>query len=118
MSVPGQREAPRNEKNHGYFDFKRQNLRPRIELFHKFISVVCCRLLNTPDPRYLENYDRIVAFVPALRRASFRGVTGLLHHSTTIELFSPFKHIEGIDPSLRLPLRCLEAVISNLSHVA
>src|SRR6266480_6725084 len=59
-------------------------------------------LLNTPDPRYLENYDRIVAFAPALRRASFRGVTGLLHHSTTIEFFSPFKLIEGIDSSLRL----------------
>src|SRR5271155_3252692 len=53
-------------------------------------------LLSTPDPGYLENYVRIVAFTPALRRASFRGVTGLLHHSTTIKLVRLLKLINDL----------------------
>ena len=77
--------------------------------------------MPTPElagPSHLENYVRVAAFSLDLWRAYFHGITEFLHHSTTIELLSPFKLIEGIDPSLRLPLRCLEAVISNLSHVA
>jgi hypothetical protein len=53
-------------------------------------------LLSTPDPGYLENYDRIVAFAPASLKASFRGVTGLLHHNTTIKLVRLLKLINNL----------------------
>ena len=60
-------------------------------------------LLNTPNLSYLENYVRIVAFAPALRKASFRGITGLLHHSTTIIKLVPLlKLINDPYPSLRV----------------
>ena len=117
-SIPAWGDTHRAETNHGYFDFRATKTSCTNCDFHS-----CCTkcelltLLNTRDPSHLENYDRIAAVSPDLRRVSFHGITELLHHSTTIELFSPFKLIEGFDPSLRVPPRCLEDVISNLSHV-
>jgi hypothetical protein len=56
--------------------------------------------------------------LPNLCRVSFYSIPEFFYHSTTMELHSLFKLIEGFDPSLRVPPRCLEDVISNLSHVA
>jgi hypothetical protein len=43
-------------------------------------------LPEPPDLGYGENFNIIVASAPDLRRASFHGVAGLLHHSSTIKL--------------------------------
>jgi hypothetical protein len=63
-------------------------------------------LPEPPDLGYGENFNLIVASAPDLRRASFHGEAGLLHHSSTIKLVPLSKLINGSYPSLRVPQKC------------
>ena len=59
--------------------------------------------MTTPEhscPGYLEIFVRIIVVAPSLRRAPFHGVTGLLHHSTTIKLLPLSNLIKYLYPSL------------------
>jgi len=106
MSVPGQREAPSNEKHHTVVGTLTSSNSDYIYISNfpikLYISRMLQPLLNILTLAYLENYVRIVAFTPALRRVSFYSVTGLLHHSTTIKLAPLLKLINNLHPSLRV----------------
>jgi len=57
------------------------------------------RCVATPEhslPGYSENYDRVVAFAPGCGEHPFMVYQDPSTHSTTIELFSPFKLIERL----------------------
>jgi hypothetical protein len=58
------------------------------------------------EPLPLENYVRIVALAPDLRKVPLYGATEFLYHSSTIELLSLLILINGSYPSLKASLPC------------
>lgn len=55
-------------------------------------------------PLHLENYVRIVAPTPDLRKVPFHGVIEFLCYSSTIELLLLLILVNGSYPSFRIPL--------------
>jgi hypothetical protein len=78
-------------RNTGYFDFKQLRLDEYINNPVTLNSLMLDPLLNAPNPRYLENYSRIIAFALDLRSATLNGEIRFLHHSTTIKAIPPLK---------------------------
>jgi hypothetical protein len=91
-SIPAWREAPRDEKNDRYLDFKQFRLCVIIEISQIFVSIIC-----NPDPA---TWKSIFASSSGLRRALFHSVTGLF--------YTPPSSFTGIEiyykPSLSEPL--------------
>jgi len=58
------------------------------------------------EPLSLENYVRIIALTPDLRKVPLYSVTEFLPHSSIIELLSLLILMKGLYPSFKASLPC------------
>jgi hypothetical protein len=112
-SLPRWRETHCAEKNNRYFDFKYLKLCAHINTSNLFRYKLCS--VATPKhfgPLPLENYVRIVALAPDLRKVSFYSVIEFLYHSSTIKLLSLLILIKGWYPSFKASLPCWKSLLA------
>jgi hypothetical protein len=101
------RDAPRRETNGGYLLYTEAALILSVyRVFSQlYISHVLWPFLKAVSLNSSENYDPTVASVSDSQAASAHCITGLLYHSTNIELVRLSKLVSVTDPSLRRVLR-------------
>ena len=73
-----------------------------IDIPHYFVISYSMATPELSKPLPLENYVRVVALAPDLRKVSVCGTTGFLHHSSTIELLSLLILMKGSYPSFKV----------------